>query len=91
MVLEPVDPSGPPWDNGSTRLLDGTDTAKGPEITVRDPRELLLNLLHVVSGNVLKISSRASMLAEAREEKRIQLTRPLLAPWVASGLNRMVA
>jgi len=53
VVLETVDPSRSPGDDGSARLLNGANTTKSPEITVRDPRELLLDLLHVLTGNVL--------------------------------------
>lgn len=50
--LDTVDASGPPGDDGAASLLDSGDTAEGPEVTVRDPGELLLDALHVVAGNV---------------------------------------
>lgn len=50
--LETIDSSRSPRDVGSTELLNGSDSSKGPEVTVRDPGELLLDLLHVVSSKV---------------------------------------
>jgi len=49
---ESIDSSRSPRDVRSTELLHRSDSSKGPEITIRDPRELLLDLLHVVSGEV---------------------------------------
>ena len=54
VVVVTVDPTGPPGDDGTGGLLDGTDTTEGPQVTVRDPGELLLDLLHVVSSNSLR-------------------------------------
>lgn len=50
--LETVNTSWAPGDDGAASLLDGTDTTKSPQVTVRDPGELLLDTLHVVTGNV---------------------------------------
>jgi hypothetical protein len=54
VVVVTVDPTGPPGNDGAGGLLDGTDTTKGPQVTVRDPGELLLDLLHVVSSDSLR-------------------------------------
>ena len=49
---EAINTPWPPWDFGSSHLLDGSDTSKGPQVTVADPRELSLDLFHQGSGNV---------------------------------------
>ena len=49
---EAINTSWPPWDLGSSHLLDGSDTSKGPQVTVADPRELGLDLFHQGSGNI---------------------------------------
>ena len=43
---EAVDAARPPGDLRATHLLYGADTAERPEVTVGDPRELLLDALH---------------------------------------------
>jgi hypothetical protein len=56
VVLETVNPASPPRDGRSARLLDSDHAPEGPEVTVGDPRELLLDLLHVIPGVVLPVS-----------------------------------
>ena len=69
VVLEPVDAPGPPGHGGPARLLHGHDAAERPEVAVRDPGELFLDLLHVLARNVLYIStaprSRGSAAGQA--------------------------
>jgi hypothetical protein len=45
ILSEAINAPWPPWDFGSSHLLDGSDTSKGPQVTVADPRELDLYLL----------------------------------------------
>lgn len=52
-MLESIDTARTPRDLGTVGLLDGSDTGQGPEVTVRNPREFLVDLFHVVAGNVL--------------------------------------
>ena len=40
---EAVNTARAPGNLGATELLDGSDTSQGPEVAVRDPRELLLD------------------------------------------------
>lgn len=47
-----INTSWPPWDLGSSHLLDGSNTTKGPQVTVADPRELRLDLLQQGSCNM---------------------------------------
>lgn len=49
---EPVDPSGPPGDLGSTHLLHCSDASERPEITVRDPWELFLDTFEQLTRDV---------------------------------------
>ena len=49
---EAVDSSRPPRDFGSGHLLDCSDTSKGPQVSVTNPGELNLDLLHQGSGSV---------------------------------------
>jgi hypothetical protein len=49
---EAVDPPRPPRDHGPAHLLHGGDAREGPQVAVRDPRELLLDLLHQRAGDV---------------------------------------
>lgn len=49
--------SGPRWPSVKTHvrsphLLDGCDSSERPQVSVRDPVKVLLDLLHVVSGLV---------------------------------------
>jgi len=52
ILSEAINAAGAPGDLGATELLDANDATKSPEVTIRDPRELLLDLLHAVAGNV---------------------------------------
>ena len=52
VLLEAVNATGSPGDLGPAELLDGTYTCEGPQVTVRDPRELLLDTLHQFAGDV---------------------------------------
>jgi hypothetical protein len=79
VVLETVNSSRSPRDLGSTTLLDGANTTKGPEITVGDPRELLLDELHVVSCDVLYLSVVLSM--RIMFNSQVQHLRPTCSPW----------
>ena len=49
---ETVDSSRPPRNFGSGHLLYGSNTSKGPQVSVANPGELGLDLLHQDSGNV---------------------------------------
>ena len=49
---EAIDTSWPPWDLGPSHLLDGSNTSKGPQVTVADPRELDLDLLQQNSSYI---------------------------------------
>ena len=49
---EAIDTSWPPWDLGSSHLLDGSNTSKSPQVTVTDPRELDLDLLQQNSCHI---------------------------------------
>lgn len=60
VVVVSVDPTGPPGNDRTSRFLHGTDTTEGPQVSVGDPRELLLDLLHVVSGDSLQRHRDAS-------------------------------
>jgi hypothetical protein len=87
VVVVSVNSTGPPRYNRSSRLLDGTDTTESPQVSIRDPRELLLDLLHVVSSDSLirgtkECTSGLSGLKTRNFGKRsdVLLTRPLLAP-----------
>ena len=92
-MLESVDSSWSPWDDWTARLLNSGDTGQSPEVTVGDPWEFLLDLLHVVSCDVLAhdMSKRSERSCANHDFDRHVLTRPLLAPCADSGLNRMVA
>ena len=52
---EAVNPSWPPWDFGSSHLLDGGNTSKSPQVTVTDPWELSLDFLQQSSCNIQAI------------------------------------
>jgi len=41
-----------PGDVGASHLLDGGNTSKSPQVTVADPRELLLDLLHERTSDI---------------------------------------
>jgi hypothetical protein len=56
VLLESVNPTWTPGDSRASGLLNSSNAAECPEIAVRDPGELLLNLLHVFAGDVLKLS-----------------------------------
>jgi hypothetical protein len=47
-----IDAARAPWDLRASHLLNGSNTTKSPEITIRDPWELLLNALHQFTRNV---------------------------------------
>jgi hypothetical protein len=79
VVLETVNSSGSPGDLGSTALLDGANTSKGPEITVGDPGEFLLDELHVVSCDVLYWSEMLSLRIIFNSQ--VQHLRPTCSPW----------
>ena len=54
---EAINPSWPPWDFGSSHLLDGGNTSKSPQVTVTDPRELGLDFLQQGSCNIQAVVS----------------------------------
>ena len=69
VVLKTVNAPRPPGDSRSARLLDGHDTAERPEVAVRDPGELFLDLLHVITGNVLCVSKLLRVLRRSAAPK----------------------
>ena len=70
VVVVSVDSTGPPRYDGSSRLLNGTNATKGPQVSVRDPRELLLDLLHVVSSDSLIRDKRTKEYTSGLSEQR---------------------
>lgn len=52
VVVVSVHSARSPRNLGSLGLLDGTDTGKRPQVTVRDPGELLLDRLEEFSGDL---------------------------------------
>lgn len=52
VVVVAVHSACSPGDLGTLGLLNGTDTGERPQVTVRDPGELLLDGLEQVSGNL---------------------------------------
>lgn len=85
-MLESVDSSWSPWDDWATRLLNSGDTGQSPEITVGDPWELLLDLLHVVSCDVLVESmSRCSERPRANDD----FAQPCTHQTVVSAVCRL--
>ena len=52
LSCEAVNPSRPPRNLRATHLLHSGDASKGPEISIRNPRELLLHAFHQLAADL---------------------------------------
>ena len=52
LCLESINSARSPWYLRTAHFLDGSNTSQSPKISVADPWELLLDLLHKITGHV---------------------------------------